>query len=108
MLEDFRLLIDFIIWSSLIPCFFKIGKSFLTLDLKNNEVSKKINIIDLVLLSNLEVSKSEIRRLIKGNAVKINDKIVPDEKLMIGKDFFNKDYLKLSIGKKRHIKIKLN
>tara|TARA_B100001121_G_scaffold292346_1_gene293928 strand:+ start:2020 stop:3249 length:1230 start_codon:yes stop_codon:yes gene_type:complete len=85
-----------------------LGSNLPTIDIKNNEVSKKINIIDLVLLSNLEVSKSEIRRLIKGNAVKINDKIVPDEKLMIGKDFFNKDYLKLSIGKKRHIKIKLN
>ena len=36
---------------------------------------EKINIVDLVLLSKLENSKSEIRRLVKGNAVKINYKI---------------------------------
>ena len=31
-----------------------------------------------------------------------------DEKLIIDDKFFNKNYLKLSIGKKRHIKIELN
>ena len=67
---------------------------------------ENINIIDLVILSKLEKSKSEIRRLIKGNAIKINDIIVSDEKLIIKDDLFNENYLKLSIGKKRHIKIK--
>ena len=59
----------------------------------------------LVILSKLENSKSEIRRLIKGNAIKINDEIISDEKLIINHDFFKEDYLKLSIGKKRHLKI---
>ena len=31
-----------------------------------------------------------------------------DEKYIINKQSFNKDYLKLSIGKKRHFKIELN
>ena len=64
--------------------------------------------MDLVLLTKLENSKSEIRRLIKGNAVKINDTIILDEKFMINKDLFNDNYLKLSLGKKRHIKVELN
>ena len=72
------------------------------------EIEKKINIIDLIVLSKMEKSKSEIRRLIKGNAIKINDKIISDEKLIIQKELFNGDYLKLSIGKKRHIKIELD
>ena len=67
-----------------------------------------MNIIDLVILSKLENSKSEIRRLIKGNAVKINDTIILDEKFMINQDLFNDNYLKLSLGKKRHIKVELN
>ena len=67
-----------------------------------------MDIIDLVILSKLEKSKSEIRRLIKGNAVKINDKIVSDEKLIITNESFNQNYLKLSIGKKRHLKIELD
>jgi tyrosyl-tRNA synthetase len=54
------------------------------------------------------MSKSEIRRLIKGNAVKINDKIISDEKLIITYEIFNENYLKLSIGKKRHLKIELD
>ena len=56
----------------------------------------------------VEKSKSEIRRLIKGNAIKLNDEIISDEKLIISDKFFQKDYLKLSIGKKRHIKIEFN
>jgi tyrosyl-tRNA synthetase len=58
-------------------------------------------------LSKLETSKSEIRRLVKGNAVKINDKIISDEKLIIKNELFYDNYLKLSIGKKRHIKIEI-
>ena len=67
-----------------------------------------MDIIDLVILSKLEKSKSEIRRLIKGNAVKINDEIISDEKLIVTNEFFNENYLKLSIGKKRHLKIELD
>ena len=67
-----------------------------------------MDIIDLVILSKLEKSKSEIRRLIKGNAVKINDKVISDEKLIVTNEFFSENYLKLSIGKKRHLKIELD
>ena len=59
-------------------------------------------------MSKLEKSKSEIRRLIKGNAIKLNNEIITDEKLIITNELFQNDYLKLSIGKKRHIKIELN
>jgi tyrosyl-tRNA synthetase len=55
----------------------------------------------------LENSKSEIRRLFKGNAIKINDQLVNDEKLIIKNELFSENYLKLSIGKKRHIKIEI-
>ncbi len=76
--------------------------------LGSNLPTIKISIIDLVILSKLENSKSEIRRLIKGNAIKINDQIISDEKLIIKYDLFNEDYLKLSVGKKRHLKIEIN
>ena len=61
-----------------------------------------------MVLSKLESSKSEIRRLIKGNAIKINDVLVSDEKYSLNEEFIDKDYLKLSVGKKRHIKIQIN
>ena len=70
--------------------------------IKKKDIAEEITIIDLVILSNLEKSKSEIRRLVKGNAIKLNDKIVTDEKIIINDEFFNNGYLKLSIGKKTY------
>ena len=66
---------------------------------------KNLNIIDLIIHSKLESSKSEIRRLIKGNAIKINNEIINDDKFMISNILLNDNYFKLSIGKKRHFKI---
>ena len=85
-----------------------LGSNLPTASIKFKKDDNKINIIDLVLLSKLENSKSEIRRLVKGSAIKINDNIVLDEKFIINQDLFEKNYLKLSIGKKRHIKIELS
>ena len=70
-------------------------------------LKKDINIIDLVIFAKFEKSKSEVRRLIKGKAVKINNLIIEDEKFQIKYEIFKDNYLKLSIGKKRHIKIQL-
>ena len=85
-----------------------LGSSLPSIKIDSSNINNKLDIIDLIILSKLEKSKSEIRRLIKGNAVKINDKVISDEKLYITNEFFNKNYLKLSIKKKRHIKIELD
>ena len=83
------------------------GSSLPSIEVKLGDIKKKISIIDLIILSKLESSKSEVRRLVKGKAVKINNEIISDEKQTISKDFFKNNYLKLSLGKKRHIKIEL-
>ena len=85
-----------------------LGSNLPSIKLQKPDLNKKLNIIDLVIISKFENSKSEIRRLIKGNAIRINNEVVSDEKTTITEDFFKNDYLKLSIGKKRHIKIELN
>ncbi len=73
-----------------------------------NQISG-INIIDLIILSKIEKSKSEIRRLIKSNGIRINNEIIKNEKFLIqAKSFDENNFLKLSIGKKKHIKIKLS
>ena len=84
------------------------GSNLPSIKIKENLINNHLNIIDLVVLSKLEKSKSEIRRLIKGNAVKINNEIINDEKFIIDKKLFNENYCKLSIGKKRHLKIELD
>ena len=85
-----------------------LGSSLPSIKISSENINNNFGIIDLIILSKLEKSKSEIRRLIKGNGVKINDKVISDEKLIITKEFFKENFLKLSIGKKRHLKIELN
>ena len=84
------------------------GLNLPSIKLKKSDLEESINIIDLIIISKFENSKSEIRRLIKGNAVKINNEIVSDDKFLIEKKIFNRNYIKLSIGKKRHLKIELD
>ena len=84
------------------------GESLPSISINEEELKKKINVIDLIVLSKLESSKSEIRRLIKGNGIRINNQVVSDEKLIIAKDLFQDNLIKLSLGKKKHAKIKLN
>ena len=84
------------------------GSGLPTISINQKKLSEKINIIDLVILSKLESSKSEVRRLIRGNGIKINNQVINDEKFSITKELFSENFIKLSIGKKRHIKVKLN
>ena len=85
-----------------------LGSNLPSFKIQNKYLDQEINIIDLIILSKLEKSKSEIRRLIKGDAIKINDITIYDEKFIIKNQLFNDKYLKLSIGKKRHLKIEID
>ena len=85
-----------------------LGSNLPSIKITTKHLKEKIDILNLVVLSKLETSKSEIRRLIKGKAIKLNDEIIIDEKLIIKNEFFKDNYIKLSIGKKRHIKVELN
>ena len=61
------------------------------------------------MLSKLESSKSEIRRIIKSNGVKINNATINDDKFLINNNLFDEEKtLRLSLGKKRHVKVELN
>ena len=84
------------------------GSSLPSIELSKRILNENINIIDLVVLAKFEQSKSEVRRLIKGKAVKINNQIIEDEKFIISDKIFKDNYVKLSIGKKRHIRIQLS
>ena len=83
------------------------GDNLPSISISENELSGKMTIIDLIILSKLENSKSEIKRLIKGNGIKINNQVILDEKLIVTKDLFQVNLIKLSLGKKRHIKVEL-
>ena len=85
-----------------------LGAGLPSISINKKQLDEKINIVELVIVSKLETSKSEIKRLIKGNGVKINDNIINNEKLMITKELFENNFIKLSLGKKRHVKVNLS
>tara|TARA_B100000003_G_scaffold189456_1_gene186731 strand:- start:1075 stop:2301 length:1227 start_codon:yes stop_codon:yes gene_type:complete len=75
--------------------------------IKKEEIMNK-NLSDLIIFIKLENSKSEIKRLIKNNGIKINNLKI-DEDLIISKiSLDKKKFFKLSIGKKKHFKIEIN
>ena len=77
------------------------------LKVKKDEIKNK-NLSDLILSSKLESSKSEVKRLIKNNGIKINNLKI-EEDLPVSKiNLENKNFFKLSIGKKKHFKIEIN
>ena len=84
-----------------------ISKNLPEINISQSELEKGINILDLLSSKNIVSSKSDARRAIKGNGIKINDELVADEKKIISKnDFKGNDYIKISYGKKKHFIIK--
>ena len=62
---------------------------------------------DLIVEIGFASSKSEIRKLIKNNGVKINRILVSDElKILLANDFDNNNEILVSVGKKKHFIIK--
>ena len=84
-----------------------LGNNLPSITIEEEMLVNPINIIDLIAMSELETSKSEIRRLIRANGIKINGQTISDERLLITKSLFKDKLIKLSLGKKKHIKVEL-
>ena len=84
-----------------------IGKNLPLVNLKKSQIGSTISILDLVLASKLLSSKSEIRRAIKNNGIKIDGNTISDDKLIFDLNKFKNRSCKLSFGKKKHIVIKI-
>ena len=78
-----------------------IGKNIPEAKMSKRLLLKGINIVELIFQNNLSNSKSEVRRILKNKGIKINDKVINDDKKIVDlKDFDGKDHIKLSVGKK--------
>ena len=85
-----------------------LGKNIPEKTMSNKEFIQGVNIIDLIFQNKLVQSKSEARRILKNNGIRINDSIISDEKKIINMNDVSKDnFIKLSIGKKNHLKVKV-
>ena len=80
-----------------------------TLRLKADEIKQNQYLSDLIVRMEMASSKSESRKLIRGNGVKVNRKLISDEMYVISqRDLENEDGILVSVGKKRHFKITLD
>ena len=69
---------------------------------------KDLYLNDLILKMNFASSKSEIRKLIKNNGIKMNRNLLTDElKVLSYEDFIENNEILVSLGKKKHFLIKL-
>ncbi len=85
-----------------------IGKNLPIVKIKKSFIANGLNILDLVLKTNLASSKGEIRRMIKNNGLRINNEVVSDETKIINQsDFVKNNNLKVSHGKKQHVILKI-
>ncbi len=85
-----------------------VGSNLPEIKVKKVDLNQGIKILDFLSINKIFSSKSEARRAIKSNALKIDNIIVTDENKIIRlDDFKNKDFLKISFGKKKHYLIKI-
>jgi tyrosyl-tRNA synthetase len=85
-----------------------IGQNLPIISIKDSIIKNEINIIDFINNTKILNSKSEIRRAIKEKGIKINDVLVENDKKIINKTDLDNGFIKVSYGKKKHYKIKIN
>ena len=85
-----------------------LSKDLPTVNIKHSEIMRGMNILEIVLVSKLITSKSEIRRVIKNKGIRINNKLIENEKILISVKDFIDNLCKVSFGKKKHVIIKLS
>ena len=77
-----------------------------TINLRSEELDNEILLSDLILRANLASSKSSSRKLIRGNAVKIDKELIKDELFSVNTLLRNNSNgLVISVGKKKYIRV---
>ena len=71
------------------------------------EIEAGLGVLAAFVKAGLVASTSEARRQIKGGGLKVNDQTVTDERAVIGWQDVAEGVVKLSLGKKRHILLKI-
>ena len=77
-------------------------KSKINLDLPKVIINEQnITLIEIIKMFNFCKTNGEVRRLVKGRGIKINDQIINNDNLKFTKEEYNNP-IKISVGKKKH------
>jgi tyrosyl-tRNA synthetase len=78
-----------------------------SVEIEASEIETGLGVLAAFVKAGLVASTSEARRQIKGGGLKVNDEAVTDERAVIGPGDAGRGVVKLSLGRKRHILLKL-
>jgi tyrosyl-tRNA synthetase len=84
-----------------------LAESLPSVDIPRAEIEAGLGALTAFVKAGLVASTGEARRQIKGGGLKINDKTVADERAMIGAGEVAEGVVKLSLGRKRHVLLRL-
>lgn len=84
-----------------------LAASLPSVEIARGEIDAGLGVLAAFVKAGLVTSTGEARRQIKGGAVKVNDISITDERAVIGPDDLSGDVVKLSLGKKRHVLLKI-
>jgi tyrosyl-tRNA synthetase len=78
-----------------------------TVEISMADLKSNLGILNLFVEAGLVKSNSEARRQIQGGGLKVNDRVVTDEKAKLSQDDLTETgVIKLSLGKKKHVLLK--
>jgi tyrosyl-tRNA synthetase len=84
-----------------------LAQSLPTVEVKRHELKTGIGVLTANVNVGFVTSTSEARRQIKGGGLKVNDRVVTDEKMILTlADLTPEGVIKLSLGKKKHVLLK--
>ena len=84
-----------------------LAESLPSVEIPAAEIEAGLGVLAAFVIAGLVTSTGEARRQIKGGGLKINDRTVTDERMVIGPRDLIGGAVKLSLGRKRHILLKL-
>ncbi len=85
----------------------KLSERLPEIKVKESLISNGIEILEFLAINKITSSKSEARRVIENNGIKLNDVTLKDIKKVLKKEDFKENYIKISFGKKKHYKVKI-
>ena len=89
---------------------FKLGKindNLPTIRILKKDIDLGIKLLELLVNTKIMSSKSEARRAINNNGIKVNDLLIIDEKKIMNLSDFKNESMKISFGKKKHYLLKI-
>lgn len=77
-----------------------------TVEVPGGSLESGMGLLSLIVRAGLAASNGEARRHVNGGAVRVNDQVITDDRLVVNSTDLIDGVLKLSLGKKRHVLVR--